>query len=122
MNSQKKEAGDNSIAEIKMDEVIFSELAEFFKVLGDRTRVKILFLLLKKGLYVNEISRALGISQSAISHQLRILKQARLVKYKRNGKEVLYNLDDEHVKDVFEKAFEHVKEALKISNEKLSED
>ena len=105
-----KNIGENPTAIGFDDDRLMVELADFFKVLGDTTRIKILSLLFERDMYVNEIANRLGISQSAISHQLRVLKQARLVRYRRMGREISYGLDDEHVREVFEKAYEHVKE------------
>ncbi len=84
------------------------ELASFFKVLGEATRVKILYALLKTEMCVGDIALSLDMNSSAISHQLRILKQARLVKFRKEGKMVYYSLDDDHVKNVFEQGFEHI--------------
>lgn len=86
------------------------DLAELFKVFGDTTRVRILSALSVAELCVCDIAALLGMSQSAISHQLRILKQARLVRYRKEGKSVYYSLDDEHVRDVFAKGMLHVLE------------
>ena len=86
------------------------KLAEFFKVFGDRTRLSIVRLLLEKELNVTEISEKLGMNNSAISHQLRILRTANLVKTRKDGKEVYYSLSDDHVKIIFEFGLEHMKE------------
>lgn len=88
----------------------FYELAELFKVLGDLTRVKIIKALFESEMCVCDISALFGMNQSAISHQLRILKQARLVKFRREGKAVYYSLDDHHVKQLFDCGFIHIKE------------
>ncbi|MCE5330271.1 metalloregulator ArsR/SmtB family transcription factor [bacterium] len=88
----------------------FYELAELFKVLGDLTRVKIIKALLESEMCVCDISALFGMNQSAISHQLRILKQARLVKFRRDGKVVYYSLDDHHVEQLFDCGFTHIKE------------
>ena len=77
------------------------DLAEFFKVFGDTTRIKIIYVLFQSELCVCDIAALLGMTQSAISHQLRVLKQARLVKYRKDGKVVYYSLDDEHVQTIF---------------------
>ena len=100
--------GDNSDGRI--DEAMFHELAGFFKVLGDFTRVRILYLLSRKEMSVSEIAESLLMEQSAISHQLRILKQARLVRFTRSGKSLVYSLDDEHVSQVFTQGLEHLRE------------
>jgi DNA-binding transcriptional ArsR family regulator len=85
-------------------------LSEFFKVFGDVTRIKILYLLSGSELYVHDIVSLLNMNQSAISHQLRILKQARLVKYRRSGRSICYSLDDDHVRQIFNHGFEHINE------------
>lgn len=88
----------------------FDELADFFKIFGDSTRLKILQLLQKDELYVNDISERLLMNQSAVSHQLRILKQARLVKIRKEGKNSFYSLDDEHIEMIFRLGAEHIME------------
>ena len=88
----------------------FFELAEFFSVMGDSTRIKILYLLFEGEMCVCDISEKLSMSMSAISHQLRVLKNARLVKYRKAGKSVLYSLDDEHVKTIINMGVEHIEE------------
>ncbi|MDD5660043.1 MAG: metalloregulator ArsR/SmtB family transcription factor [Actinomycetota bacterium] len=92
------------------DEDKFYELAELFKVLGDLTRVKIIKALLESEMCVCDISALFGMNQSAISHQLRILKQARLVKFRREGKVVYYSLDDDHVRQLVDCGIMHVRE------------
>ena len=87
-----------------------SGLAELFKVLGDPTRVRILWTLLNKELCVYEIATLLDMSQSAISHQLKTLKQAKLVKYRREGKTRYYSLDDDHVYTIFNQGYNHISE------------
>lgn len=91
------------------DEEIF-DLAELFKVFGDSTRMKIINALMKQDLCVCDIALITNSTPSAISHQLRVLKQAKLVKYRKEGKSVIYSLDDEHVKEIFEKGREHIEE------------
>ena len=96
-------------------EVTFSsselyDLAELFKVFGDTTRIKILYVLFKSEMCVCDIAVALGMTQSAISHQLRILKQARLISCKREGKTVYYRLADAHVEAIIDQGMEHIKE------------
>ena len=86
------------------------DLAALFKMFGDPTRAKILSCLQVRDLYVGEIAEIVGMSDSAISHQLRILKQARMVKSRRSGKVVYYALADEHIRKLFDIAFEHVME------------
>ena len=92
-----------------LDEEIF-DLAELFKVFGDSTRMKIINALMKQDLCVCDIALITNSTPSAISHQLRVLKQAKLVKYRKEGKSVIYSLDDEHVKEIFEKGREHIEE------------
>ncbi len=92
-----------------LDEKTFMDLSALFKVLGDYTRIKIIYALFKKELCVCDITEILQMSQSAISHQLRILKTARLVKFRREGKSVYYSLDDEHINKLFNAGLEHVK-------------
>lgn len=95
--------------QILQDEKIF-DLAELFKVFGDSTRMKILNALMLKELCVCDIAVITNSTPSAISHQLRVLKQAKLVKYRKEGKSVFYSLADEHVKEIFEKGREHIEE------------
>lgn len=90
--------------------VIEQDVANLFRALSNPTRIKILFLLKQKKVTVTEISEKLNISQSAISHQLRELKLVRLIKGKKHGREVIYELDDEHVHQIFDMAIEHVEE------------
>ena len=90
------------------DELI--EMAELFKVFGDSTRIRILCTLFDGEKCVQEITDAAGTSQSAVSHQLRILKQARLVRNRRQGKQICYSLADDHVKTILGMAREHLEE------------
>jgi ArsR family transcriptional regulator len=92
-----------------LDEQEINRLAETFKVLGDPTRIKILSALATEELCVCDLAAALEMSVSAISHQLRVLKGARLVKYRREGKNIFYSLDDDHVISLFRLALEHVR-------------
>lgn len=85
-------------------------MAELFKMFGDSTRVKIISVLLEDELCVCDIANIINATQSAVSHQLRILKQAKLVKYRKVGKIVYYSLDDEHVKEIYMKGRDHVEE------------
>jgi len=94
---------------IPNDELIF-DLAELFKVFGDSTRMKIICALLESEMCVCDIATVIGSSVSATSHQLRILKQAKLVKFQKVGKVVYYSLDDDHVKEIYQKGLEHVEE------------
>lgn len=92
------------------EEAKLFELAELFKVFGDSTRIRILCALAQEELCVCDIAALLGMTQSAISHQLRVLKQARLVRYRKEGKVVYYALDDEHVRTIFADGLAHVAE------------
>ncbi len=92
------------------DEEVLYDLAELFKVFGDSTRVRILYVLFESELCVCDIAEILHMTQSAISHQLRVLKQARLVKYRRDGKALYYSLADDHIKSIFNQGFEHITE------------
>lgn len=91
------------------DEVL-SDLADLFKIFGDTTRMKILFALFESEMCVCAIAELLKMTQSAISHQLRALKQSKLVKYRREGKTVFYSLADEHVRTIINQGMEHVEE------------
>ena len=92
---------------------IISKLSEFYKVFGDNTRLNILYELLNGGKYVNEISEKLKMSQSAISHQLKILRLYNLVKYEKKGQSVYYSITDEHVRGILEYGFDHMEEIIK---------
>ncbi len=89
-------------------EDVFNKLAEFFKILGDTTRTKILFALDKNEMCVCDIANVLGMSKSSISHQLGTLRRSGIVKCRRQGKEVYYTLDDNHIKELFEVGLEHI--------------
>ena len=91
------------------EETLF-DLAEFFKVFGDSTRLRIICVLFEAEMCVCDIAAVLGMTKSAISHQLRVLKQANLVKYRRDGKEVYYSLDDNHVNSIFYQGLQHIEE------------
>ena len=92
------------------DEERLYDLAEFFKVFGDTTRIRILCALFEAEMCVCDLSALLNISQSAISHQLRGLKSARIVKFRREGKVVYYSLDDEHIRHIFDEGLRHITE------------
>ena len=89
---------------------ILVDLAEFFKVFGDVTRVRILYALLDGELCVGDIAQLLGLTQTACSHQLRVLKNNKLVRFRREGKVVYYSLSDDHVRSMIETGMEHVTE------------
>lgn len=92
------------------DETLY-DLAELFKVFGDSTRIKILYALFEAELCVCDIAQLLGLTQSAVSHQLRVLKGSRLVKFRRDGKTVFYSLADGHVRKIIGQGMEHVNES-----------
>ena len=89
-------------------EELLYDLADLFKVFGDTTRIKILYALMGKDLCVAEIAEVIGATQSAVSHQLRTLKQARLVRFQRDGKSVIYSLADDHVYTVLSQGMNHI--------------
>lgn len=91
------------------DEMLY-DLAELYKIFGDTTRIKLLYILFEGEMCVQHMAELLGVSQSAVSHQLRILKGARLVRYRREGKTVYYSLADEHVRQIIECGTEHINE------------
>ena len=92
------------------DEDLLMDLSELFKVCGDSTRIKILYVLLESDMCVCDLAQILNMTQSAISHQLRILKQSKLVKNRREGKTVIYSLADGHVRSIISQGMEHVGE------------
>ena len=92
------------------DEDTLYDLSELFRIFGDSTRIRILYVLFEAEMCVCDIAQLLGMTQSAISHQLRALKNARLVKSRRDGKTVFYSLADDHVKTIIDQGIEHVKE------------
>jgi len=91
------------------DEILY-DLADLFKIFADSTRIKILYALLESELCVCDIAQLLGMNQSAISHQLRVLKQSKLVKYRREGKTIFYSLADGHVRTILDQGMEHIAE------------
>lgn len=94
---------------IPKDEDIY-DLSDFFKVLGDSTRMKIIWALDESEMCVCDIAVLLNMTKSAISHQLRALRNAELVKFRKEGKTVYYSLKDDHVRDIYEQGMEHIKE------------
>ena len=96
-------------AEMPEEEALF-DLAELFKVFGDSTRIRILYLLFEAEMCVCDIAQLLGMTQSAISHQLQVLKKSKLVKYRRDGKTVFYSLADGHVRTIIGQGMEHISE------------
>ena len=99
------------IDKIKLpEEEVLYDLGDFFKILGDSTRIKILSALFQSEMCVCDIAALLGMTQSAISHQLRVLKQGRLVKHRKDGKVVYYSLDDDHIKHIVAQGLTHISE------------
>ena len=98
------------VKETMPDEEELNDLADLFKVFGDYTRIRILFVLFEAEVCVYDLAQALNMTQSAISHQLKILKQNRLVKSRREGKSIFYSLADEHVRTIIGKGREHIEE------------
>ena len=98
------------VVSLMPDDSIIYDLAELFKVFADSTRMKIIYALMEEELCVCDIANIVKTTQSAISHQLRILKQAKLVKFRKEGKVVYYSLDDEHISQIVKKGREHIEE------------
>jgi len=98
------------VLEVMPDEERIKELADFYKVFGDATRVKILYVLLESEMCVCDLAALLKMTQSAISHQLRVLKQMKLVKNRREGKTVYYSLADGHIQNIISQGMEHIME------------
>jgi ArsR family transcriptional regulator len=102
------EEGVRQAEELLIDSSAATRLAEVFKALADPTRVRIISALAQTELCVYDLATALGMSQSAVSHQLRSLREMRLVRYRKAGRHVYYALDDEHIRDLFQRGLEHV--------------
>lgn len=100
----------NKVKEQLLKEEELKDLADFFKVFADTTRIKILCVLLKSEMCVCDLAQTLNMTQSAISHQLRILKQMKLVKNRREGKTVFYSLADSHIETIMNQGMEHIRE------------
>ena len=94
----------------KLNENELFDLAELFKVFGDSTRIRILYVLFEEEICVQELADRLGMTQSAVSHQLKILKQSKLIKSRREGKSAFYSLSDDHVRSIINQGLEHVQE------------
>lgn len=109
--SEERDAAPNGFSResdtMPEDELLY-DLADLFKVFSDTTRIKILYALMTDELSVNEIAESLGASQSAVSHQLRILKQAHLVKFRRDGRNIHYSLADDHVLTILDQGLTHI--------------
>lgn len=104
---------ENKVRAVRADmpalETIYA-LAETFKTLGDPTRIKLLFALMRQELCVCDLAALIDVSESAVSHQLRVLRGQKLVRFRRDGKNLYYSLDDEHVRTLFAQGLEHVRE------------
>ena len=98
----------SKVTESMPDDELLYDLAELYKVFGDSTRIKILYVLFESEMCVCDIAQLLNMSMSAISHQLRVLKQSQLVKFRREGKTVFYSLADEHVRLILGQGMEHI--------------
>lgn len=108
---EEKDENEEKVCQIKkenLSEEMVVELSQIFKALGDPTRLKIIHSLSKTELCVCDIAALLDMNQSAISHQLRVLRNLRLVKYRKEGKSAIYSLDDEHVLQLFNQGLEHI--------------
>ncbi|MDE6953918.1 MAG: metalloregulator ArsR/SmtB family transcription factor [Erysipelotrichales bacterium] len=104
-----QEIVDKVIDSLPNEETLY-DVAELFKVFGDSTRIKIICALFESEMCVYDLAASLSMTQSAISHQLRILKNAKLVKFRRDGKLMYYSLDDDHVKQIFDAGYKHIME------------
>ena len=100
----------NNVKNIMPDDGLIYDIAELFKVFADSTRMKIIYALMENELCVCDIAAIVGTTQSAISHQLRILKQSKLVKFRKDGKIIYDSLDDEHIAEIVKKGREHIEE------------
>jgi ArsR family transcriptional regulator, lead/cadmium/zinc/bismuth-responsive transcriptional repressor len=109
VNTVHQDLVDRARQKMPAEEKLY-DLAEFFKVFGDSTRIKIIWALFEEEMCVCDIAALLNMTQSAISHQLRVLKQARLVKPRRDGKNMYYSLDDEHIEAIFYQGMKHINE------------
>lgn len=98
----------SKVNEVMPDEELLYDLAELYKVFGDSTRIKILFVLFESEVCVCDIAQLLNMSISAISHQLRVLKQAQLIKFRREGRTVFYSLADDHVRTILGQGMDHI--------------
>ncbi|NLC92077.1 MAG: winged helix-turn-helix transcriptional regulator [Treponema sp.] len=117
LNQEENTSSTDFVKNKIADEDTIYDLAELFKIFGDSTRTKILNCLEIQDLYVGEIAEILNMSVSAVSHQLRVLKTAKLVKGTKEGKEVKYSLDDNHVSIILECGLSHLRENHKNTNE-----
>ena len=98
---------ENTEASILREEIIY-DIADFYKIFGDSTRIRILYALMEKELCVGDLVQELNMNQSAVSHQLRVLRQNDLVKFRKDGKTIVYSLDDSHVTVLLQQGLEHI--------------
>ena len=108
-NHDHSEAVARVSAELPEEDILY-DLADLFRIFADSTRIKILYALYESELCVGAITQILGMTQSAVSHQLRALKQSKLVKYRREGKTIFYSLADDHVVTILAQGMEHIEE------------
>ena len=101
---------ENTEPVVMPDDEVLYELADLFRVFGDSTRIKILYALFESELCVGDLAQLLDVSQSAVSHQLRVLKDSKLVRFRREGKTVFYALDDDHVRSILSMGIDHIEE------------
>ena len=106
-NANGPSAKDHACAVLPEDELLY-DLADLFKVFSDTTRIKILYALMEDDMCVACIAEVVGASQSAVSHQLRALRQARLVKFRKEGKQTIYSLSDDHVHSILAQGMSHI--------------
>ena len=109
MNEHMCNKNNDLISQLPNEDFIY-DLADFFKVFADSTRMKIIFALLDSELCVCDIARIINSTQSGVSHQLKSLKQAKLVKFRKEGTTTFYSFDDEHIKEIVKKGCEHIEE------------
>ena len=109
-SAQLDEAAIRRLQDDLPDDEVLYDLAELFRVFGDSTRIKILYALHDSELCVQDIADAVQLSQSAVSHQLRLLKASKLVKFRRDGKTVFYSLADDHIQTIMNQGMEHILE------------
>ena len=110
---------ENTEPVVMPDDEVLYELADLFRVFGDSTRIKILYALHDNELCVQDIANAVQLSQSAVSHQLRVLKDTKLVRFRRDGKTVYYALDDDHVRSILSMGMDHIEESTENAVQSL---
>lgn len=98
-------------SQLPPDEILYT-LSDFFKIFGDSTRIKILYALFTTEMCVHDLAHSLDLTQSAVSHQLRLLRQYRIVRFRKEGKHIFYSLKDKHIKRIFDQGLEHIHEKI----------